>query len=203
MRTYEGALGFFKTFHMYYECDASEEGMFYICLRKFVDGNNAADFEEDEIGTCWLTKDGDIQKVDIGKLGEKNRDTDSDDFSCCNKLYINNVDVTYPTFLNDYDAVMYHRCGRGFGIALRVGENDKYEAYILPLDFYSAKYGDYKNIHDSHMHIELPLVEKIDANTLSKELKMRYDSIVTYLRGSKNGTSIYKSCTSKKCSYHT
>ena len=47
-RTYEGALGLFKTFHMYYECDASEEGMFYICLRKFVDGNNAADFEEDD-----------------------------------------------------------------------------------------------------------------------------------------------------------
>ena len=189
-RTYEGALGLFKTFHMSYKCEASEDGMFYIALRKFVDGNSAADFEEDEIGSCWLTKDGDIEKVDIWELDKKNRDADNDDGSCCNKLYINNVDVTYPPFLNEYDPVIYHRCGQGFGIALRVGENDKYEAYVLPLDFYSAKYGDYKNIHDTHMHVELPLVEKIDASTLSEELKIRYDSIVAYLRGSERGASI-------------
>ncbi len=174
-RTYEAALQLFHNFHSYFECLPNEDGRYWIVSRKFVDGNTADNFSEDEVGVCCLTKDCEVLDVDVWDLYHKDCDRSCEN---CERICLDNVSLDYPNFLENYDAVQF--CGFRnkihFGIFIMEGD------CILPLDSEYAEYGDYKNINRSHEHIDPPFIEKIDVSTLNDEFRKRYDLIVAYLR---------------------
>ena len=174
-KTYEGALKRISLFFEFYRIAIqNDSSWFYINKRIAKDCNTVEEFIEDEIGSMTLLKGLVIQDVKYYPTREE-KDKNSDEYGFLN------IEIKYPEILNNFDIVKYNRGGE-VNFAINIINFSINDLYLIPLDedYYDEE--DLEFIWDSHLHTELPLIEKISYDQLSEKLKINYDKIVNHIQ---------------------
>lgn len=178
--SFDSAIRMIDEFCKEYECDKNAISRYIIKKRKIYNGSSDH-FDEDFRGGCSLNSGKKICKF---YPYESVNYHNCDGMCCkCNRLCIMNITISFPVFTGYKDLVrFYDSQGKSrYGVCLDDADIREEVCYIIPLDCFALRYHFFEKVHDFHMHIPYPYVEKVNDAELNEEEQKIYKEYTAYL----------------------
>lgn len=178
-RSFDDAVKIIPLFYKEYDCKETVSSRYTIVKRRIL--SEKTGFDEDNLGELILLPNNRIHSVCMYAYDHQAEKCQGECLDC-NKPCAECHDVIFPLFVKHGDAVKcYETSGKEtFGIVFLYNNLPCGDYYVIPLDSNAVHYHDYANIHDAHMHIPSPLVERIDVDALPKRIKEDYKACLQY-----------------------
>lgn len=175
--SYSAAMRLIPMFFTEYECTPSKEAYYEIQKRKIIGENDL--FFEDFVASCYLNEH--LEPLEYVAHGIVRDNCDNRCFEC-DRICLFNMEIAYPTFLDDLEFVRYVQGKEeSYGVHLKNITNDD-TIYILDLRSHVMMYKDFENSFYAHDHIDPPLVDKVAPQDMPDVIRDVYDAYVLYHR---------------------
>lgn len=179
-KSFDAALRIIPLFFKEYDCRENALTRYTIVKRRVLSKED--DFSEDELGDLVLLTGLRIFSVSMWSFDHQAEEC-SGQCLTCNRPCADCHEALFPQFLQHGDAVRFCDFSgkESYGITLVYDNLPCSDYYVIPLDSDAVRYHDFANVHHAHQHIPAPLTERIEMESLPKEMKADYMACLQYI----------------------
>ena len=180
-KSFDAALRIIPLFLKEYDCEENALTRYTIVKRRIL--TEEADFSEDELGELVLLAGMRVYSVKIWSLDHLPEDCSGGQCLECDRPCAACHETVFPQFIRHSDAVKFYDFSgkESYGIAFALDNLPCSEYYVIPLDSEAVRYHDFANLSNAHRHIPAPLAERIEEETLPKEMRADYKACLQYI----------------------